>query len=291
MPPFRCATLLSYSQRLFATAGYDGAVANKKVALIMGVANHRSVAWACVESFVARGDFDVVVTFQSERQRGSIDKLTQQSSIPESILASVACNVETDIPELFSEHLPTILRGRTINAVVHSIAYGNVKDKLLDATWTDFCQAQHVSAYSLVETARHARTLLSPESSSITAISYLGAVRAVPNYNLMGPAKASLEAIIRALAAELGNNNVRVNAVSAGPMQTVSARSIPNFQALYHATVPPALGRHVTQQQVADTVRFLATDGTGISGQTIYVDGGFNTSVSVPTRLDDNEDE
>ena len=255
---------------------FSDSPASRKVALVMGVANHRSIAWATVESFLRYDDFDCILTYQSERYQSAVHKLIEGN---DRILGAVAVDVQTDLPKLFSHDLPELLPDHAkIHSIVHSIAYGNLQGSFLDASWSDFAQAQHISAYSLLETARCAfqnPQLLSQDDVSLTALSYLGAVRAVPNYHIMGPVKASLESIVRGLAAE--QTVMRVNAVSAGPLQTVSARSIPGFQQLYRQQQD----RPVTTQQVADTIRFLSTDGTGINGQVIYVDGGYSSRVDV----------
>lgn len=283
--------------------------ANKKVALIVGVANHRSIAWACAQSFLA-ADFDCIVTYQSERFQSQISKLAPSKPL----LAALPCNVQHELPQLFDRIATDVLHhsNRTIDAIVHSVAYADFeRQPLRNASWTAFAQAQHISAYSLLELARVAQPHMS-HHSSITALTYLGAVRAVPNYHIMGPAKASLEALVRGLAIEYGGGTgggssekkknlpatstddtvlpnsqthpsvVRINAVSAAPINTMAAKGIPGFSNLYEqAATHSPLGRHVTAQEVANTVRFLATDGTGITGQTIYVDGGFSSVVGM----------
>jgi enoyl-[acyl-carrier protein] reductase I len=298
-------------------------MSRRKVALVLGVANQRSIAWACAKSLL-EADFDCILTYQSERFQSQISKLiSNHNNTNSNILASFPCDVAKDeIPRLFENVSQILTQGKTLNgsggeapadrtaprkidAIVHSIAYANFEQTSFgQASWSAFCRAQQVSAYSLLELARVAYPLMA-ESSSITALSYLGAVRAVPNYHIMGPAKASLEAIVRGLALEYGggerglllqktqegttastdNQNhhgpiIRVNAVSAAPLNTMSAKGIPGFSQLYeHAARQSPLGRHVTAKEVGDTVRFLATDGTGITGQTIYVDGGYSVVI------------
>jgi enoyl-[acyl-carrier-protein] reductase (NADH) len=260
------------------------------------------------------------------------------SNINSSILASLPCNVQTDLPSLFHDVLPDYLEhgDRKIDAIVHSLAYANFEghaDKLSQASWEAFAQAQHISAYSFLETARCATesnlllhsspntlnvntddtdnsnntsddasssSVLSPlssvsPSSSLTALSYIGAVRSVPGYHIMGPAKASLEAIVRGLAAELGTNTnshdsgtkntagtIRVNCVSAGPVQTAAARGIPGFSTLAGAADRAAPTGNPDVSQVANVVQWVADSAaTGVTGQTIYVDGGYSTTMNV----------
>lgn len=331
----------------------------KKTALILGVANHRSIAWACVESFLR--DYDrIVFTYQSERFAKTANDLILQlqqsqqaqtqaatrfaahhsttttssssshsshSSLPSSIrppplVVALACNVETELASLFHERIPQAFQDKdndttddyTLDAIVHSIAYApDMNDRgLLHTSREAFLQAHAVSAYSLLETTQLALPMLqrkctsssksdeaggagsiSSSSSSITTLSYIGAMRAVPHYNAMGPAKASLEALVRGLAREIGaagqNNNdshhhsIRINAVSAGPLNTMAARGIAGMTQLrQHYEQHAPLLRNVTAREVADTVRFVAsTEATGMTGQTIYVDGGYSCIVPV----------
>lgn len=285
----------------------DPAVLSRKVAVVMGVANPRSIGWAAVQALTQ--SHEVIVTYQNERVARALRDLTADNP---RILGCFPCDVEQDdsIPRLFQEYIPEVLQSATpvcrhpqslgdeedykIDAIVHSIAYANFeKTTLGNASWEAYQQAQHISAYSFLETARYALPLLpkrDPDipaswslSSSITALTYLGAVRAVPNYHIMGPVKASLEALVRGLAAEYGPTGVRVNAVSAGPLRTHAAKGIPGFTLMHQqAASQSPLQRAVTKEEVADTIAFLANKGTGITGQTIFVDGGFSSVVPLP---------
>jgi enoyl-[acyl-carrier-protein] reductase (NADH) len=373
-----------------------------KWALILGVANHRSLAWSCVESFLSRPDWNVIMTYhpdheqrvqsllvrqkqkeqlqqqqpasmQSSFQTSSSSSLLQttpsstssssqqQQQQQASRLYGLPCNVETDIPQLCHERIPELLHSILsqqettlsssssssssstvpssstsfhITAMVHAVAFGNLKGKsLLQTSRQDFLQAQDISAFSLLELTQAALQsgILSPQSQSkspplqdddddyfnadnnnvarsITTLSYLGAHRAMAGYHVMGPAKASLEAVVRGLALELGSNNNRsnnngtgtdighagicVNAVSAGPIATLSSKGgIDNFSAMKdHATRRAPMGA-VSATQVASMVTYLANQptttilggsiggggGGGITGQTIYVDGGYSS--------------
>ena len=308
----------------------------------MGVANQRSIAWGCVESFLKK-EYDCIITYhvpspssssndghdeqiQREKYKSKIETLAKpymqpqlqdeekRNDIDESpprILACLPCCVQTGIPKLCRTDLPNLLwlpqhptannsnegPRRTIDAVVHSIAYASEMDRpLLHASSTAYLQAQHISAYSLIEIAREClhNRLLSQPDAAITTLSYLGAIRTVPNYSTMSPAKAALECIVRTLAYEVGHptrfprntyTHVRVNAVSAGPVKTTSARGISNFTTLQQQVVDHApLGRNVTVEEVAETVTWLSSTtpqggGAGITGQTIYVDAGFSSIV------------
>ena len=253
-----------------------------RTALILGVANHRSIAWACVQSLL-QGGYKVVFTYQSERFSKTATELIAGS--PSSQVHALPCNVEHELPILFSDRIPEVLgTDAKIDAIVHSIAYAAPdamkEGSLLSTSREAFLQAHNISSYSFLETARCALPLLR-DGSSLTALSYLGAVRAVPNYNVMGPAKASLEALVRGLALELPLH--RVNAVSAGPINSLAARGISGFTRIRQDVEERApLKRNVTLEEVASTIRFVATEATGMTGQTIYVDAGYSTTTGPP---------
>ena len=204
-----------------------------RTALILSVANHRSIAWACVQSFLQH-DYRAIFTYQDERFSKTATELISRS--PSSHLQAFSCNVEHELPILFSNRIPECLNiDGKIDAIVHFIAYAppdSMKEgSLLSTSRESFLQAHSLSSYSFLETARCALPLLR-EGSSLTALSYLGAVRAVPNYNVMGPVKASLEALVRGLALELPYH--RVNAVSASPINSLAARGISGFTRIRH---------------------------------------------------------
>ena len=258
----------------------------------MGVANRHSIAWNCVESFLAKG-YDCLITHQTEARASKMDSL--RTMVAERvydhcesrgrILAMIPCDVTVDLPHLFRDQIPDVLasseRACLIDCVVHSIAHAkNIQRPMVDTALEDYMDAHHVSAYSLLETIRCSRDLIRPDGAAFVTLSYLGSQRAVPGYGIMGSAKASLEALVRGLAAENGPD-IRCNAVSAGPLRTAAARGIPNFSRLHqHVGETNALKRNVTPQEVADAVLFLA-EATGITGQVLYVDGGYNSLVPV----------
>ena len=270
--------------------------AAQKVALVMGVANPRSIAWSCVEAFARqKGSWKVILTCQNEKNLSKAQPLLQKYD--DTILGAFECDVLSDLddtdgsfPTVFQQRLAEVLKEESLSAVVHSLAHGpNIKTTpLLHSTKEDFLQAQEISAYSLIQAARQTKEFWgrNEEGSavgSITALSYLGAVRAVPGYHAMGPAKASLESIVRGLAFELGNHDgdssrIRVNAVSAGPLPTLSAKGgLAGFDVMRRDMELRAPLGNITADQVASTVHFLSSDAaSGITGQTIYVDGGYS---------------
>ena len=343
--------------------------AQSKVALIMGVANQKSIAWNCVETFLSTSssspsrqqhiqegsDWNVIMTYhpdngqriasllnkykREEKQQeqdwtmmypppsSSKSTVSSQPTPPSPRpprVVAVPCNVQTDIQELCYEIIPDIFgthynNNTTITSIVHSIAYGNLKGKsMLRTTRDDFLLAHEISSYSLLEIAQAAiqsGIFVAPPTTpnkenenhgdeitnkiiddyngavgkSITTISYLGAHRAIDGYHTMGPAKASLEAVVRGLALELGSHNVHVNAVSAGPITTLSSKGgINNFSCLKERVKQRAPLGLIHPKQVASMVHFLANQrrigeigggdgGGGITGQTIYVDGGYSS--------------
>ncbi|KAL3944580.1 MAG: hypothetical protein SGBAC_001346 [Bacillariaceae sp.] len=259
-----------------------------RTALIMGVSNHRSIAWGITKSFVEKG-WHVILTYQNDSIQSKVERLVHKEDAE--ILGGFACDVSSShLDETLPLQLADILQDRPLDAVVHSLAHApNLKTPLSQSSMEDFTKAHEISAYSLIAVARATQPFLAATESSLTALSYLGAVRAIPGYNSMGPAKASLEAVVRGLALEMAssnsNNNTRVNAVSAGPIATLSSKGgIANFGTMLEDVTQRAPLGNVTQEQVASTVQFLASEGTGITGQTIYVDGGYSIVGGPPPR-------
>eukprot|EP00934_Nitzschia_sp_Nitz4_P005985 Nitzschia sp. Nitz4//scaffold52_size167869//82450//83229//NITZ4_002279-RA/size167869-processed-gene-0.97-mRNA-1//1//CDS//3329554044//5975//frame0 len=258
----------------------------------MGVANQRSIAWSCVETFAQNG-WKVILTSQNDKLLSKAQALVDK--FPHTV-KSFPCDVATDMQgessSEFSQRLADALQGEALTSVVHSLAHApNLKTTpLLQVTQEDFSKAHEISSFSLIEVARQTRPFLqyASEKGSITALSYLGAVRAIPGYNVMGPAKASLESIVRGLALELSADSLRVNAVSSGPLATLSAKGgIAHFDRMQREVQEKAPLGNVTASQVASTIHFLSTGAaSGITGQTIYVDGGYSI-VGGPARLMD----
>src|SRR5262245_17494645 len=247
-----------------------------KKALIFGVANDHSIAWGIAQALHAEG---ATIGFSS------VESLIERRVRPlaDSIGATFveACDVASD--EQLREVLAKWKAAHgEIDILVHAVAYAPREDlegSFTDTTRNGFAVAMDVSAYSLVAMCREARNAgLFHAGSSVMTLSYYGAEKVVANYNVMGVAKAALEACVRYLAADLGPDGVRVNAISAGPVRTLSAAGISGFKGLYRsfAEVAP-LRSNITIEDVGKTALWLASDlSSAVTGEVIYVDGGFN---------------
>jgi len=244
-----------------------------KSALVLGVANKWSIAFAISAAFVREGA-SLILTYQGERQKETVEELGAElhaSKIypcdvtkPDELEALVN-NLKQDAP--------------VIDSVVHSIAFANREDlsrPFLETSRDGFLLAQEVSAYSLVAVSRAIAPLMT-NGGSITTLTYLGSVRVVQNYNVMGVAKASLEACVRYLASDMGPKRIRVNAISAGPIKTTSARGVKDFSKVLDGVAALApLRRNTDTAEVGDTAVFLASNlGRGVTGNVVYVDSGF----------------
>jgi enoyl-[acyl-carrier protein] reductase I len=244
-----------------------------KTALILGVANRWSIAYAIAQAFRREGA-RLFLTYQGERLKLTVEELGAELGAEK----IVACDVSDDaqiaalVEALQAESV-------TLDAVVHSIAFANRDDlsrPFVETSRAGFALAQDVSAYSLVAVARATAPLMTNGGALLT-LTYLGSVRVVENYNVMGVAKAALEASVRYLAADLGAKNIRVNAISAGPIKTASARGIKDFSKVLEGVSAVApLRRNTDPAEVADAAVFLASRlGRGVTGNVIYVDAGF----------------
>jgi len=246
----------------------------QKTAVIFGVANKRSIAWAIAQKLQQAG-WRLAITYQNERlaqeAKGLIDELPGASGF--------MCDVSHDeqIAKLFEE-----LKQKygTLQGVVHSVAFApaaELSGQFLNTTREGFRIAHDVSVYSLIAVARAASPLMTLGGGIVT-MTYYGAEKVVPKYNVMGVAKAALEASVRYLASDLGAQNIRVNAISAGPIKTLAARGISGLCEMLksHAERAP-LKRNVDPGEVGATAAFLLSEaGSGITGETIYVDCGYN---------------
>ena len=249
----------------------------EKTALVTGVANKRSIAFAIAERL---GQFGPWTAKQGQPLENK-DAKEKVRKITEDINPNLLLPLDVSKPESVEGVFDTLKKnfGR-VDILVHSIATA-LREELAgrpsDVSLEGFLLAQQVSAYSLIELTRQARPLMKNGGSIIT-LTFIGSQRTTRNYNVMGSAKAALEANMRYLAMELGAENIRVNAVSAGPIRTLSASGIKDFLDLLHtAKEKSALKRNITTEEVAHAVAFLASDlSSGITGQTLFVDGGFN---------------
>jgi enoyl-[acyl-carrier protein] reductase I len=245
-----------------------------KNAVIFGVANKRSIAWAIAQRLNEAGA-KLAITYQNERMKAEAHDLIKSLPGAEAFQCDVSSDAEIDafytqLKQHFG-HLDT---------VVHSVAYApaaELKGDFLNTSREGFRIAHDVSVYSLIAVTRAAVPLMT-NGGSVTTMSYFGAEKVVPGYNVMGVAKAALEATVRYLANSVGGQKIRVNAISAGPIKTLAARGVGDFSQMLknHAEHAP-LKRNVEPKEVGDTALFLASDlGSGITGETIYVDCGYN---------------
>jgi len=250
---------------------------NGKTILVMGVANKRSIAWGIATAAYRQGA-KLAFTCLSEREQQKIRDLVQEdmgSADFPIVIANVADDESLDAA--FAE-LKT--RVGTVHGVAHAVAFAKTEElqgEYANTSRDGYLLAQNISAYSLVAVARRARELMS-EGGSIVTLTYLGGERVVENYNVMGVAKAALDASMRYLAKDLGKDNIRVNAISSGPIRTVSAKGVHDFNKVVGTLVERApLGRSTDQEEVGDVAAFLFSDmGRGVTGEIIHVDGGFH---------------
>jgi enoyl-[acyl-carrier protein] reductase I len=245
-----------------------------KTAVVFGVANKRSIAWAIAQRMQAAGA-KLAITYQNERLKQEADDLIAALPGAEAFM----CDVSSDeqITSLFAE---LQRKYGKLDAVVHSVAFApadELKNDFAQTTREGFRIALDVSCYSLIAVSRAAAPLMT-DGGSVVTLTYYGAERVVPHYNVMGVAKAALECAVRYLAYDLGKKKIRVNAISAGPIKTLAARGISGLSEMMktHAERAP-LQRNVDVNEVAETAVFLASDGgAGVTGETIYVDCGYN---------------
>lgn len=247
---------------------------NKK-GIIFGVANKRSIAWATAQALHEAGA-QLAFTYQGERLKENVDSLTNES-MPGSLVLPCDVGKQEEVDELFRTLGDKFGR---LDFLIHSIAFAPreaLGGEYLATSREAFLTALEISAYSLAQLARAATPLMT-EGGSIVCMTYYGAEKVVAGYNVMGIAKAALEASTRYLAADLGSRNIRVNAISAGPIQTLSARGVSDFSSmLKHVAERAPLRRNVEAREVGNTALFLCSPlASGITGEIIYVDCGYN---------------
>src|SRR5580658_4670560 len=247
-----------------------------KTGVIFGVANKRSIAWAIAQAWHEAGA-KLIFNYQGERLKENVEEL---AGVFGDNTPAFPCDVGSDaeIERFFGE-----VRQRTdrIDLLLHSVAFAPreaLTGEFINTSRQAFTVAHDISAYSLVGLARAALPFMEKNGGSIVAMTYLGAARVVPHYNVMGVAKASLEASVRYLAYDLGAKKIRVNAISAGPVNTLAARGVGGFtEMLKYYEVRSPLRRNIDLGELGATGLFLASDGAAsITGQTLYVDSGFS---------------
>ncbi len=262
-----------------------GFMAGKR-ALIVGLASNRSIAWGIAQAF-AREGAELAFTYQNDKLKPRVEKMA----------AELGSAITFPLDVAYDEQIDALMSaiGETwdgFEVLVHSVGFAP-RDQLAgtyieSVTREGFRIAHDISSYSLAGLAKAALPLMEDRNSSILTLSYLGAVRAVPNYNVMGLAKASLEANVRFLAADLGPRGIRVNGISAGAIKTLAAAGIAGFRKmLNHMEQVSPIRRNVTPEDVGNAAAFLCSDlASGIAGEILYVDGGYNT---IGMYLDDED--
>ncbi len=252
-----------------------GFLKNKR-ALIVGVASNRSIAWGIARSMHQQGA-ELAYTYQTDRLRGRVEKLAAETDSSLCFPCDVASDEEID--QVFGTLAD---KWGALDIVVHSVGYApreELEGSFVDAVTREGFQIAHdISAYSFAALAKAARPLMQGRAGALLTLSYLGAVRAMPAYNVMGLAKASLEACVRYLAHSLGPEGIRVNGISAGPIKTLAAAGVANFRRMLdHVQSHAPLRRTITIEEVGNAAAFLCSDlASGITGEITYVDSGYN---------------
>ena len=270
-PPIRAPLFRGCPRREKATLG----LLEGKTGLILGVANKRSVAWACAKALRREG-MSLALTYANQRLEAGVRALAEELQV-ETVLP---CDV-TDVDEV-----EALLDGvgeafGSLDCFVHGVAFAKREDlqgTYLETSREGYNLAQEVSAYSLPAVARRAIPLMEGSEGSIITLTYMGSTRVIPNYNVMGVAKAALEASVRYLAHDLGPRGIRVNAISSGPIRTLSAAGIDGFSRILDTIAERApLRRNIEADEVGDVCAFLASPmSRGITGSTIFVDAGYH---------------
>lgn len=247
-----------------------------KTFVVMGVANKRSIAWGIARSLHQSGA-RLVFTYAGERMEKSVRELADSLDTTESLVLPCDVTVDEEIEKCFARIKEEV---GTIHGVAHCIAFAN-KEELqgdyMNTTRDGFLLAHNISSYSLTAVAKVAKELMT-EGGSIVTLTYLGGERVMTNYNVMGVAKASLDASVKYLASDLGKLGIRVNSISAGPIRTLSAKGVSDFNTILREVEEKApLRRITTPEEVGDTAAFLFSDlSRGITGENIHVDSGYH---------------
>lgn len=244
-----------------------------KFGAVFGVANKRSIAWACAQACAEQGA-RLAFNYQGERLKENVEKLT--ADMPDAMLAPCDVTNEEEVAAFFERIKNEFGR---LDFLIHSIAFAPreaLEGEFAGTSREAFLKAMEISAFSLPQLAQAARPLMT-EGGSIVTMTYYGAEKVVQKYNVMGVAKAALEASTRYLAADLGKENIRVNAISAGPIKTLASAGVGISEMLKYVQEKAPLKRNVEQREVGNTALFLVSDlSSAITGETIYVDCGYN---------------
>lgn len=249
---------------------------NNKTFVVMGVANKRSIAWGIARSLHNAGA-KLIFTYAGERLESSVRELAESLEQEETIVLPCDVTNDGDVAKCFASIKDKV---GVIHGVAHCIAFAN-KEELqgdyMNTTREGFLLAHNISSYSLTAVAKEAKDLMT-EGGSIVTLTYLGGERVVPNYNVMGVAKASLDASVKYLASDLGKHGIRVNSISAGPIRTLSAKGVSDFNSILKEIEEKApLRRTTTPEEVGDTALFLFSElSRGITGENIHVDSGYH---------------
>jgi enoyl-[acyl-carrier protein] reductase I len=247
-----------------------------KTYVVMGVANKRSIAWGIARSLHNAGA-RLIFTYAGERLESSVRELANSLEAEGTLVLPCDVTSDEDIAKCFAEIKDA---AGTIHGVAHCIAFAKteeLKGDYMNTTREGFLLAHNISSYSLTAVAKEAKELMT-EGGSIVTLTYLGGERAIQNYNVMGVAKASLDASVRYLAADLGKDGIRVNSISAGPIRTLSAKGVGDFNSILREIEEKApLRRTTTPEEVGDTAVFLFSElSRGITGENIHVDSGYH---------------
>lgn len=255
-----------------------GFLSGKKV-LIVGLASNLSIAWGVAQAMRREGA-ELAFTYQNDKLKSRVEKMATELGCDTNLIFPCEVTSDEEVQNVFSE-LGKHWDG--LDGLVHSVAFApreSLEGNFLDGITRDnFALANDISSYSLVALTKAGRDMLAKNNGSVVAMTYLGSVRVIPNYNLMGVAKASLEANVRYLASALGEQGVRVNAISAGPIRTLAASGISGFRKMLEQFEQAApLRKCVSIEEVGNSAAFLTSDlASGITAEVLYVDAGFNT--------------
>ena len=247
---------------------------SNKVAVVFGVANHRSIAWS-ITSILKSAGATVALSYQNERLKKSLDKLTADWNDP--VLVECDVGQDSNVEKAFNEISKNLGK---IDIVVHSIAFANREDlggRFVETSREGFNLALEIRSYSLIPITKYAAQQMK-DGGNILTMSFQAAEKVFPGYNVMSTAKAALENEVRQLAHDMGSQNIRVNAISAGPVDTLSSRVISGYTVMKQAAAERSpLGKNITTEDVAKTALYLCSDlSSGVTGEVIHVDSGYH---------------